>query len=83
MSDMSFKQAKELVEQLELSELTLKKASSDIEISSSKFNEALKKQEYILSLLPKVDKKLNILKSLVILNIGFIIGLILGSIMMK
>ncbi len=83
MSDMSFKQAKELVEQLELSEVTLKKASVDIDKSTIRFNRALKKQEYVLALLPKVDKKLNILKSLVILNIGFIVGLIVGVVMIK
>ncbi len=83
MSDMSFKQAKELVERLELSELTLNKTANDIDESSKKFNESLKKQEYVLSLLPKADKKLNILRLLVTLNIGFILGLIVGATMMK
>ena len=80
---MSFKQAKELVERLELSELTLNKTANDIDESSKKFNESLKKQEYVLSLLPKADKKLNILRLLVTLNIGFILGLIVGATMMK
>ena len=78
MSDMSFKQAKELVEKLELTELTLKKSTDDIDKSSKKFNEALKMQEHLLKLMQEKDKKLDILKLLVVLNIGFIGGLLAG-----
>ncbi|ADG92351.1 conserved hypothetical protein [Arcobacter nitrofigilis DSM 7299] len=83
MSDMSFKQAKELVEKLELTELTLKKSTDDIDKSSKKFNEALKMQEHLLKLMQVKDKKLDILKLLVVLNIGFIGGLVVGVFLFK
>lgn len=78
MSDMSFKQAKELVEKIELSELSLKKTVLDIEKSTKNFNETLKKQEYVLKQLPITDKKLNTLKLLIVLHIGFIAGVLVG-----
>ncbi|WP_375722875.1 hypothetical protein LXN10_09895 [Arcobacter sp. KX21116] len=83
MSDMSFKQAKELVEKLELTELTLKKSTDDIDKSSKKFNEALKMQEHLLKLMQEKDKKLDILKLLVVLNVGFIGGLLAGVFLFK
>jgi hypothetical protein len=83
MSDMSFKQAKELVEKLELTELTLKKSTDDIDKSSKKFNEALKMQEHLLKLMQVKDKKLDVLKLLVVLNVGFIAGLIAGVFLFK
>lgn len=79
MSDMSFKQAKELVEKIELSELTLNKTALDIQKSSSSFNDALKQQERILDLLPKANLKLNTMRILVGMNIGFILGLLVGK----
>ena len=79
MSDMSFKQAKELVERLEFTEITLKKTLSDINKSTDNFNNSLREQEQILLLKPKHDSKLNNMKVLVALNIGFIIGLIVSK----
>ena len=76
MSDMSFKQAKELADQLELSELTLKQMLKKIDIASKNFDNSLAKQENILNYVPQNDKKLVILKVLVGVNIGFIVGLI-------
>jgi len=83
MSDMSFKQAKELVEKIELAELTLKKTADDINKSTQNFNETLKKQEQMLKLLPKTDKKLNFLKLLIVLHVGFIVGVIVGVLLFK
>jgi DNA-binding GntR family transcriptional regulator len=37
MSDMSFKQAKELVERMEFSEIAIRKAVDNLEKASSKF----------------------------------------------
>jgi exonuclease VII small subunit len=79
MSDMSFKQAKELVDRIELTELTLKKTMSDIENSSNEFNKALQYQEKIIQLLPKAQKKINLLTILIAVNIGFIIGIVVGK----
>ena len=79
MSDMSFTQAKQLVERFELTELTLKKTLENIEKSSLIFNNTLKQQEKIIQLIPKTDAKLNTMKIIVALNVGLIIGLIIGK----
>jgi len=79
MSDMSFKQAKELADQLELSEITLKQVLKKIDIASKNFDNSLAKQENILNYVPNSDKKLTFMKIIVALNIGFIIGLIVAK----
>ena len=79
MSDMSFKQAKELVERLEFTEITLKETLKNIEKSTNNFSNSLREQEQILLLKPQNDKKLNLMKVLVALNIGFIIGLVVSK----
>lgn len=79
MSDMSFKQAKELVERMEFSEIALKKALENLEKSSQNFEITLKHQEDIINKLPYADKKLSYMYIAVSVNIGLIIGLILGK----
>ena len=79
MSDMSFRQAKELVEQLELSEITLSQILKKIDIASKNFDDSLAKQERILTYIPKSDTKLTFMKILIGINIGFIIGLIVSK----
>ena len=79
MSDMSFRQAKELVEQLELSEITLSQILKKIDIASKNFDNSLAKQEQILTYIPKSDTKLTFMKILIGINIGFIIGLIVSK----
>ncbi len=79
MSDMSFKQAKELVERMEFSEIALKKALENLEKSSQNFETTLKHQEDIINKLPYADKKLSYMYIAVSVNIGLIIGLILGK----
>ena len=76
---MSFKQAKELVEKIEFAELSLQKTVKEIENSTQNFNVALKMQEKIIHHFPKVDLKLNVMRLLVTLNIGFIGGLLIGK----
>ena len=73
---MSFKQAKELIERLEFTEISLKSTLNNIDTSSTKFQNALKIQEQLLLLKPQYDKKLNIMKIIIALNIGFILGLL-------
>lgn len=80
---MSFKQAKELVERLELSEVSVKKSCDDLNTSSAQFKNALKKQVQILQLLNQKDKKINILQLLLVLNIGIIAGLFIGVYFIK
>jgi tetrahydromethanopterin S-methyltransferase subunit B len=76
MSDMSFKQAKELAQQLELTEVTLTQIVKKIDIASSNFNNSLSKQEAILNHLPTINNKLTTMKIIVALNIGFMLGLL-------
>lgn len=79
MSDMSFKQAKDLTERFELAELTLNSTLKKIEQSSVNFDKSLLKQEEILHHVPIIDSKLNTLKILVALNIGFVAGLLVSK----
>ena len=79
MSDMSFKQAKELVERMEFSEIALKKAILNVEKSTKNFEETLKHQEEILQRIPNADKKISYLSIAVALNIGLILGLLIGK----
>ncbi len=79
MSDMSFKQAKELAEQLEFAEITLSKTLKQINQASKNFENSLIKQENILKYVPQSDYRLNMMKIIVALNIGFIIGLVVSK----
>lgn len=79
MSDMSFKQAKELTEQFELAELTLSQTLKRIDRASTNFDRSLANQEKIISFVPEADKKLNNMKIIVALNIGFLIGLVVSK----
>ena len=79
MSDMSFKQAKELVERMEFSEIALRKAADNLEKSSQNFESTLVHQENIINKLPYADKKLSYMTIAVAVNIGLILGLIIGK----
>ena len=79
MSDMSFKQAKELVERMEFSEIALKRAVDNLEKSSENFDITLKHQEDIINKLPYADKKLSYMSIAVAVNVGLIIGLLVGK----
>ena len=79
MSDMSFKQAKELVERVEFSEIALKRAVDNLEKSSENFDITLKHQEDIINKLPYADKKLSYMSIAVAVNVGLIIGLLIGK----
>ena len=86
MSEMSFKQAKELVERMEFSEIALKNATKVLDDSyktfgkaSENFDKTLNKQEEILDKLPQLDKKMSYMFLAVAINIGFILGLLIGK----
>jgi len=86
MSDMSFKQAKELVERMEFSEIALKKAVNKMENSSKTFNNASKnfektllKQDEIMRKIPDTNRKFSYLVLAVAVNVGFILGLLIGK----
>ena len=83
---MSFKQAKELVERMEFSEIALKNATKVLDESyktfgkaSENFDKTLDKQEEIIEKLPKLDKKMSYMFLAVAINIGFILGLVIGK----
>ncbi len=76
---MSFKQAKELVERMEFSEIALRRAVDDLEKSSQNFDITLKHQEDIINKLPYADKKLSYMSIAVAVNVGLIIGLLIGK----
>jgi hypothetical protein len=79
MSDMSFKQAKLLTERLEFAEITLSQTLKRIETASKNFENSLIKQENILHYVPIADKRLGIMKVIVAVNIGFVVGLIVSK----
>jgi len=86
MSDMSFKQAKELVERMEFSEIALKKAVNQMEKSSKTFNNSSKnfektllKQDEIMRKIPDTNRKFSYLLLAVAVNVGFILGLLIGK----
>ncbi len=79
MSDMSFKQAKELVERMEFSEIALRRAVDGLEKSTQNFDVTLKHQEDIINKLPYADKKLSYMTIAVSVNIGLIIGILIGK----
>lgn len=79
MSEMSFRQAKELVERMEFSEIAIRKSIVDLEKATNSFEESLKLQEDIVNRLPYMDKKLSILKIAVALNVGLLIGIVIGK----
>ena len=79
MSDMSFKQAVNLTEQFELAEITLRKTLKKMEHASINFDNSLQKQENILHYVPIVDKKLNLMKIIVALNVGFAVGIVVSK----
>ena len=76
MSDMSFKQAKELTEQFELAQLSLSQTLKKLDKVTKNFDESARQQEKIVQYMPKLDKKLELMKIVIALNVGFVIGLL-------
>lgn len=79
MSEMSFRQAKELVERMEFAEIAIRKSIDNLEKASTSFENSLKQQDEIVNKIPNADKKLNIMRFFVALNIGLIIGILVGK----
>jgi hypothetical protein len=79
MSDMSFKQAKDLTEQFELAQLGLNKTIKQLDKVTSNFDQSVQRQEQIMQYMPKLDKKLELMKIVVALNIGFVLGLLVAK----
>ncbi|RXJ69029.1 hypothetical protein CRV08_06245 [Halarcobacter ebronensis] len=79
MSDMTFKQAKEIVERLELAELSLRNSFDSIDYARRSLDDSLIEQKKVLKQLPEKDKKISVLFLIIMLNIGFIAGLLVGK----
>ncbi|RXK11927.1 hypothetical protein CP965_12160 [Halarcobacter mediterraneus] len=79
MSDMTFKQAKEIVERLELSELSLRNSFDSMDHARRSLDDSVMEQKKVLKKLPEKDKKISILYLIIMLNIGFIGGLFVGK----
>ncbi len=79
MSDMSLKQAKEIADRLELAELSLNHLLANVEKSTKTFEDTLSQQKQIMNAMPLTDKKLNNMKILVGINVGFVLGLLVSK----
>ena len=79
MSDMTFKQAKEIVERLELAELSLRNSFDSIDYARRSLDDSLIEQKKVLKQLPEKDKKISVLFLIIMLNVGFIAGLLVGK----
>ena len=64
---------------MEFSEIALKKAVDNLEKSSLNFETTLKHQEDIINKLPYADKKLSYMSTAVAVNIGLLVGLLIGK----
>jgi len=76
MSDMSFKQAREIADRLEMSELSLNSILIKVDKATKVFDETLNSQKQIANSIPKKDDKIVYLKILIGINFGFILGLL-------
>jgi len=78
MSDMTFKQAKEIIERLELAELSLKNSFDSLDDMKKALDDSIVKGKSALIQTPSKDKKVSTLYLIIMLNIGFIAGLLVG-----
>lgn len=79
MSDMTFKQAKEIVERLELAELSLRNSFDNIDYARRSLDDSIIEQKKVLKQIPQKDKKISILYLIIMLNMGFLAGLLVGK----
>ncbi len=79
MNDMTFKQAKEIVERLELADLSLKNSFDNIDYARRSLDNSIIEQKKVLKQLPTRDKKIKYLYVLIAVNVGFIAGLFVGK----
>ncbi|WP_320036195.1 hypothetical protein [Halarcobacter sp.] len=76
---MTFKQAKEIVERLELAELSLRNSFDNIDYARRSLDDSIIEQKKVLKQIPQKDKKISILYIIIMLNVGFIAGLFVGK----
>ena len=76
---MSFKQAKEIVERLELAELSLRNSFDNIDYARRSLDDSIIVQKKVLKQLPEKENKIKYLYLVIMVNIGFIAGLFVGK----
>jgi len=79
MSDMTFKEAKDIVERLELADLSLRNSFDNIDYARRNLDDSLIEQKKVLKQLPQKESKIKYLYLIIMLNIGFIGGLFVGK----
>lgn len=79
MSDMTFKEAKDIVERLELSELSLRNSFDNIDYARRSLDDSIIEQKKVLKQLPEKENKIKYLYLILMLNVGFIAGLFVGK----
>ncbi|MCP4969778.1 MAG: hypothetical protein GY932_04160 [Arcobacter sp.] len=79
MSDMTFKQAKEIVERLELSELSIRNSFDSLDHARRSLDDTIIEQKKVLQKLPQKESKIKYLYLIIMLNIGFLAGLFVGK----
>ena len=79
MSDMTFKQAKEVVDRLELCDLSLRNSFDNIDFARRSLDDSIIAQKKVLKQLPEKESKIKYLYLVIMLNIGFIAGLFVGK----
>lgn len=79
MSDMTFKEAKDIVERLELSELSLRNSFDNIDYARRSLDDSIIEQKKVLKQLPEKESKIKYLYLIIMLNAGFIAGLFVGK----
>ncbi len=79
MSDMTFKEAKDIVERLELSDLSLRNSFDNIDYARRSLDDSIIEQKKVLKQLPEKESKIKYLYLILMLNVGFIGGLFVGK----
>jgi len=79
MSDMTFKQAKDVVDRLELCDLSLRNSFDNIDFARRSLDDSIIAQKKVLKQLPEKESKIKYLYLIIMLNVGFILGLFVGK----
>ncbi|PLY07888.1 MAG: hypothetical protein C0625_04070 [Arcobacter sp.] len=76
---MSFKEAKDIVQRLELAELSLRNSFDNIDYARRSLDDSIIEQKKVLKQLPEKENKIKYLYLVIMLNVGFIAGLFVGK----
>ena len=64
---------------MELAELSLRNSFDNIDFARRSLDDSILEQKKVLNELPQKDKKISYLYLIIMLNIGFIVGLLVGK----